>query len=209
LDEHVSESVVELSEGMNERLAKVTESVDRRFKSVASEIKQSRQELSKDTEVNAKELSTFKEVVAGINQSNLSKINELSSRVINLQDKVSAISCCRSSKSTADSQMAGHSNSVRSTTAEVRMPAYVNECIEFTSTDDVGISACLSEGSGAMPVCINRNMQCSNNGAVNQAELSNENGMQWNSNLISDLRLPKFTDAAKQNAVQFLTELNS
>jgi hypothetical protein len=70
----------------------------------------SRQELSKDIEVNAKELSTFKEVVAGINQSNLSKINELSTRVINLQDKVSTISCFRSSKSKADSQMAGHRN---------------------------------------------------------------------------------------------------
>jgi hypothetical protein len=148
LDEHVSERIVELSEGMNERLAKVTESVDRRIKSVASEFKHSRLELSKDIEVNAKEivnkeLSIFKEVVAEINQSNLSKFNELSTRVINLQDKVSTISCLRSSKSTADSQVAGPSNIIRSTTAEARMPTCVNECVEFTNTDDVGIRACL------------------------------------------------------------------
>jgi DNA anti-recombination protein RmuC len=98
LDEHVSERIVELSDGMNERLAKVTESVDSRFKSVASENKQSRHELSKDIEVNTKEiinkeLTSFKEVVAEINQNNMSKFNELSSRVINLQDKVSTISC--------------------------------------------------------------------------------------------------------------------
>jgi hypothetical protein len=67
----------------------------------------------------------------------------------------------------------------------------------------------VSEGSGAMPVCTNRNMQCNNNGAVNQTELSNESSVQWNSNLISDLTLSKFTDAAKQNAVQFLSELDS
>jgi hypothetical protein len=214
LDEHVSERIVELFEGMNERLAKVTESVYSRFRSVASEIKQSRQELSKNIEVNAKEivnreLASFKEAIAANDQRNLSKFNELSSRVINLQDKVNTISCFRSSKSTADSQVTGHINIVRSTTAEARMPTCVNECIEFTGTDDVGISACLSEGSGAMPVCTNRNMQCSNNGADNQTELSNESSVQWNSNLISDLTLTKFTDAAKQNAVQFLTELDS
>jgi hypothetical protein len=136
LDEHVSERIVELSEGMNDRLAKVTESVDRRFKSVASEVKQSRQELSKDIEVNAKEivnkeLASFKEAIAANDQRNLSKFNELRSRVINLQDKVSTISCFRSSRFTADPQVAGPSNIERSTTAEARMPTCVNECVEL------------------------------------------------------------------------------
>jgi hypothetical protein len=148
LDEHVSERIVEMSDGMNERLDKVTESVDSRFKSVASEIKQSRHELIKDIEVNTKEvinkeLASFKEAIAENNQNNLSKINELSSRVINLQDKVSTISCFHQSKSTADSQVVGPCNVVRSTTAEARMPTCVNEgdeCVEFTGTDDVGIS---------------------------------------------------------------------
>jgi hypothetical protein len=179
LDEHVCERIVEMSDGMNERMAKVTESVDSRFKSVASEIKQSRHELSKDIEVNTKEvinkeLGGFKEAISENSRNNLSKINELSSRVINLQDTVSTISCFHSSKSTADSQVAGPCNVVRSTTTEARMPTCVNEgdeCVEFTGTDDVGISACLSEGSGAMPVCTNSNVQCNNNGAVNQTEL--------------------------------------
>jgi hypothetical protein len=65
------------------------------------------------------------------------------------------------------------------------MPICVNECVELNDTDDVGISACLSEGSGAMPVCTNRNMQCNNNGAVNQTELSNESSVQCNSNLVT------------------------
>jgi hypothetical protein len=84
------------------------------------------------------------------------------------------------------------------------MPTRVNEldeCVEFTGTDDVG--------SDAMPVCTNSNVQCNNNGAVNQTELSNGSIVQRNRNLISDLTLPKFTDAAKQNAVQFLLELDS
>jgi hypothetical protein len=52
--------------------------------------------------------------------------------------------------------------------------------------------------------CTNRNMQCSNNGAGNQTELSNESNMQWNSNLISDLTLPKFTDGSIPYRIRFL-----
>jgi hypothetical protein len=42
-----------------------------------------------------------------------------------------------------------------------------------------------------------------------QNELAGCENTQWNSNVINDVALPKFVDATRQNAVQFLYELDS
>jgi hypothetical protein len=135
MNDSVHGKLVEVTNGVQDKLAKLSESVNNKIGNTVTEnrhfkvgnIVTENRQLTKDMEVNVKELvahelTTFREQVCNGNQANIranladvsrsstDKLNELTSRVNRLQERLSSNSCFQAVRDASEPQAVGEAS---------------------------------------------------------------------------------------------------
>jgi hypothetical protein len=135
---------------------------------IVTENKHFKDQLTNDMDVNAKELvarelTTFKEQVcsesqaniranlADVNRSSTDKINELTSRVNRLQDRLSSNSCFQAVRDASEPQAVGEASNSSCPAARASVVATgvngLNECVDYASDNGARLNTCITHGS--------------------------------------------------------------
>jgi hypothetical protein len=153
-------------------------------------------------------------MVANSIQSSSAKVTELTNKVNRMQERLDYTSCSPSGTNPTELPQASTGTSCHTGPELSSVPTETRNSESVSSNSEVALrlGVCMDHGTD-VNVLYNNN----NNGGTRhaslvtapQSELVTQGQTQCHSSIINDMKLPIFSDASKQNAVQFLSELEN
>jgi hypothetical protein len=216
----------ELNECVDNKLAKISELVTSKL----NDNKQLKSQISKELEVSTRELINkemasihnkrsedsqleLAGMVANSIQSSSAKVTELTNKPNRMQERLDSTSCSPSGANPTELPQAGAGTSCHTGPELSGVPTETRDSESVGSNSEVGprLGVCMNHGTDVNVLYNNNNGGTRHASLVTapQSELVTQGQTQCHSSIINDMKLPIFSDASKQNAVQFLSELEN